>query len=1080
MSFFFKAKSQASNQAAVSGLQLQSSTYGKVIPLVYGTTRIAPNLIWYGDFQSVSHESSGSSGGGGKGGVGGGGGGKGGGGSVTYTYNTAVALGLCEGPIYDIYRIYIDKNITYSSALGFSEFLGTYSQSPWGYLTTNHSTEALNYHGVAYVAASSYQLGNSPQLPNHNFEVYGLESQYLPSFPDAFPSRVIDDFLTNAKHGAGFDHALLGDWNIYNNYTLASGLWISPAYQEQAQAAALLADIMIATNSEFVWSNGTLNIIPFGDKDITANGYTYTAPSAPQYSLDDNDFILRDNDGPVSMLRKRPADLFNSIKVECVNRANSYNPFVAEAKEQSLIDLYGLRQETKTLHLFADVTAAQLSAQLMLQRQIIRNIFTFTLDQRYILLDPMDIVAITDSGLGLVEQWVRIIDITENEDYSLTFTAEEYLSGTGNSPNYAYQDGDGFSVDYNSSPGNVNTPVIFDAPVQLNTQGELETWLAVSGGTNWGGCDVYVSSDDAVYKLAGRINGNARQGVLSATFNTSPDPDTTENCAVNLTISRGSLLSGTQNDADLGNTLCYVDGELIAYQTAELTGTYQYTLKDYIRRGLYGTTISTHSSGTQFARLDAGIFQYPYDKTQIGQTFYIKFVSFNIYGGGQQSLADVSPYVHVITGPPAPPNVTGFTVTQNGGATVFSWNAVEDFALKGYDILYGPQGGGINTATFLTESGSGTEMTNAAVPTGTWTFYIRARDVTDRFSPIPATYDATIVTQSTVIFQEFQEPAWLGTKVNLVEHYTGVLIPVGTADSDTYTQIAAPSAPTLSETLAGSLTTNTYYVQITYVNQYGSETTPSIESNFTVADNNVLVVSSPAPLSGATGWNVYVGLTTGSGTKQNTTPYAIGSDWTEATSGLIAGSALPTLNSTGWEVFDIFVVDPVTSATYTSPTIDSEFDDTLRVWATTQAAMGPGQSGQTNFLTYIDTWLTGESDPNIYNLWSIGFVLMRYLKARFTLNITPGSVPYITDFAPTADRSPKVQNVTGVVIAPGGTTVTFPERYHFPPYVEAYNANPTALLITETSITDTNFIANVFDTSGANVGGTINYRVTGE
>ena len=49
----------------------------------------------------------------------------------------------------------------------------------------------------------------------------------------------------------------------------------------------------------------------------------------------------------------------------------------------------------------------------MLQRQSIRNIYQLTLDQRYVLLDPMDIVVITESNLGLYQQWVRIQEITE-------------------------------------------------------------------------------------------------------------------------------------------------------------------------------------------------------------------------------------------------------------------------------------------------------------------------------------------------------------------------------------------------------------------------------------------------------------------------------------------------------------------------------------------------------------------------------------------------------------------------------------------------------------------------------------------
>ncbi len=105
---------------------------------------------------------------------------------------------------------------------------------------------------------------------------------------------------------------------------------------------------------------------------------------------------------------------------------------------------------------------------------------------------------------------------------------------------------------------------------------------------------------------------------------------------------------------------------------------------------------------------------------------------------------------------------------------------------------------------------------------------------------------------------------------------------------------------------------------------------------------------------------------------------------------------------------------------------------------------------------------------------------MRYIKARFTLSITPGSVPYITDFTPTGDRTPKIQDITGVSISGGGTIVTFPLPYHFPPYVQAFNANNTALLLTVTSITTTTFICHMFNTSGSDVGGTINYRVTGE
>src|SRR5262249_14159297 len=148
----------------------------------------------------------------------------------------------------------------------------------------------------------------------------------------------------------------------------------------------------------------------------------YTAPSAPLYDLTDDDFLPgsdASSDDPVLMTRKRPSDALNAIKMEVLDRANFYNPAVIEAKDQSLIETFGLRTSSSTqMHMFCDLNAARLSAQLQLQRQQVRNTYRFTLDQRYVLLDPMDIVTITDANLGLNRQWVRITEIAENDDGS--------------------------------------------------------------------------------------------------------------------------------------------------------------------------------------------------------------------------------------------------------------------------------------------------------------------------------------------------------------------------------------------------------------------------------------------------------------------------------------------------------------------------------------------------------------------------------------------------------------------------------------------------------------------------------------
>jgi hypothetical protein len=140
--------------------------------------------------------------------------------------------------------------------------------------------------------------------------------------------------------------------------------------------------------------------------------------------------------------------------------------------------------------------------------------------------------------------------------------------------------------------------------------------------------------------------------VLTAALPAGVDPDTTDTLAVDLTESEGQLLSGTMADANNLVTLCYCDGELVAYETAVLTGSYRYSLT-YLRRGAYGTPITAHASGAQFGRFgpnDPAVFRYGYPANFIGQTIYVKLPAFNFLGQELQSLAAVSASAYTLEG----------------------------------------------------------------------------------------------------------------------------------------------------------------------------------------------------------------------------------------------------------------------------------------------------------------------------------------------------------------------------------------------------------------------------------------------
>lgn len=748
---FGGAKTNSTQTPAATQLQAQTSAYGKCLTFGFGTNRIAPVLIWYGQFKSHAKKSSG-------------GGGKGGPsntGSVTYTYTTSVEMALGEGPIEDVARVWKDKNVyndlAVGQSVGFTLFYGTYSQTAWTYLTdlvtpqngaitkikntlatlaatyyikstftsasgetlasaestfvlatgnqmrvaspknmastpgvtgwnvyvststgvekkqnaspmtsgqswtlpltglvnlgdlpasdTSNLSQALNYRGIAYVAAENYQLGSSPDLGNHNFEVV-----WSTDFGnDADASIVVTEILTNAKYGTVFPSANLGDMTTYQDYIYSAGLFISPFYTDQQPAADMVDEIAKLTNTGIVFTEGKLKFIPYGDQNLTANGHTYTAPSAVISALTDDDFMPNQTasgsaggtaSDPVLVTRMDASQNFNSLRLEYLNRDNQYAPEIVEAKDQAGIDQNGLLQDgTVEGHIFCLADAAQTSVNLMLGRQAILNTYQFSLDARYIYLDPMDIVPVDDIGLQLDAQWVRIKEITENDDFTLSVQAEEYLQGTGSTVLQDFTQGDGFFADYASDPGETNAPVIFEAPTALTSNGGLETWIAISGKLqNWGGCDVYVSTDGVNYILAangtngGRQIGNARTGTLIDDIGSGANT-----MSVDLSQSRGELESGTAEDAAAGNTLCYVDGELISYQTATLISAYNYELTGCIR-GQYGTTPRNHKAGKAFARMDTAIFKNPHSSLQKGQSLSIKLLSFNIYGGGQQSL----------------------------------------------------------------------------------------------------------------------------------------------------------------------------------------------------------------------------------------------------------------------------------------------------------------------------------------------------------------------------------------------------------------------------------------------------------
>jgi len=850
----------STSETRIEAIQLQSSAYGVTIPVVWGVNRIAGNLAWYGGFKAVPHTNTQGQGG------------KGGGvktQNTTYTYLASVVMGVCQGPVTGIPRIWRGKklyaggwlptsfakarerwdvpatgpmNFTVAHAakfvnligftvgtryfnwvegsqykvnydtgtitlltdslrglpifidynyatgtkpatamekLGLSFMNGDLGQPTWSFLTTFVPTDetgaavgaagsqALGYSGLTIVTGQDYDLGTGAQVENHTMEVEGRLAYHLGiDVPDVDVSRAMIDMLGNSIFGAGFPLDLLGSSTQWSDYVVSGGLLMSPALETQQPAAEALKTAADLTNTAIVWSDGVVKMLPYGDMPQTGNGVTYTPNVTPVYDLTDDDFLNIDE--PVRVTLNDITDAYNHVRVQFRSRGDwnaskgfytgQYVLEIAEAKDQAHIDTFGLRtMPTVSAPWICDPKVARNVAELIKNRSlyVTRNTYEFRLNWTKSLLEPMDLVTLTDAAQQLNKLPVRLTGTVEAEDDDIDCTAEDFQLGVAGSTLYPSQGSVGYQNDYNVSPGAVDTPLFFEAPVERTLTG-LAVYAAVKGsGLRWGGCRAWVSLDGTNYKQIATLYGGARYGKLTGPI-----------AGGNLPVSTsGQLISGSTADAAALNTLCYIGGsspEYLAYQTAALTGAGAYTLSGLVR-GAYGTSQApAHATNDPFVRVDEAITSSgDLDLSFIGKTIQFKFTSFNVYGAAEQSLADVPAYAYTVTGnmallAPSQPTAGAYSLEPFGIRFKVAKNPEPDV------VAYEWRQGTAWASGIVLDANGGTSYLLAVQNIGSFPVMVAARDALGVYST-PLLISATVGAPTVGSFSS----ALSGTNLNL-------------------------------------------------------------------------------------------------------------------------------------------------------------------------------------------------------------------------------------------------------------------------------------------------------------------------
>ena len=382
--------------------------------------------------------------------------------------------------------------------------------------------------------------------------------------------------------------------NLARQQCRAGGLIGSVSLDSQRKGSDWLKDFYACMNTAPVWSGFRLKSIPYSEVSATGNGVVYTAYTSlgPVANLTDTDFIAAPDKPPVTVERKAQVDAPNIWQIEHINRGSDYATVTSSYTDQGSVALYGPRKaQPQTLHEIQDVTVARILLAIQVRRSAyIRNTYKFKLRAKWQLLEPMDLVTITDMQAGIINQPVRLTSIQENDKYELDCEAEPFVYGV-HAPNPLLATA---AQPNPPSPGisvlPVNTPIILEVPTRMAQNSNIpELWLIVSDADpNYGGCIPTISTNggSSYQQLTGlnntgKILGSATTGFTTQDWPASFDPQklgfliTGGELKVDLTESLGALDSYLPVDENSFKYPCYVEGGTTP--TPNVVATLQYS-----------------------------------------------------------------------------------------------------------------------------------------------------------------------------------------------------------------------------------------------------------------------------------------------------------------------------------------------------------------------------------------------------------------------------------------------------------------------------------------------------------------------
>ncbi|KOR22822.1 phage tail protein [Burkholderia cenocepacia] len=407
----------------------------------------------------------------------------------------------------------------------------------------------------------------------------------------------------------------------------------------------------------------------------------------------DSDYQSHNAQNPLQEVITQEFELPRRMSLTYASANTDYNPGIqSETMPQTTSNL----DEPVNVPIVLADNDAKVRVQAMLwERWIKRKSFQFSLQLKYLPLEPGDVVTVVNQFGSSID--LRITKITNDGKGSLSVSADPSVPQIYPDPiTYVAQGGVSAGFTMQNVPYNGGTLLrLLDVPPLRDQDTTQGLYLAAAGfNSSWPGAAVDISRDDVNFSQITSVTSQAIIGQTTTVLGNylgGNVPDEINTVGIQLYNTSQTLGSVSYASFLNGANAALIGSEVVFFRTATQTGAGAYALSGLIR-GVKGTeaAMGAHSSGESFVLLDASkLVPVAINVTDIGQPLYFEPFLLNIFGNTPGSVTAVTP-VRARVKPLAPWQLNAAKgSTSAAGDVTLNWlrrARVNTYWLNGADV----------------------------------------------------------------------------------------------------------------------------------------------------------------------------------------------------------------------------------------------------------------------------------------------------------------------------------------------------------------------------------------------------------